>query len=1029
MPDNFFPFAVNARTCEDGVIGPRPPLADPYATNLGGGTAVLSLHRMQDSTPNGPATGYVYISTSPIGGIYVVNPSEVNPLPSLTGFSGKRVSIVPYRPGSSVQPWAYIGDTLRMGKVNSLKVGYRMGIAEPQVGAVAIIGGVQYQSLAGFNGIPPWVPFGTGGAISSGNVGTTVLATLYDSGASGEATLVLNIGTTIVPNSVWYANANPALPLFLEAFIAAPSNTNIGTIVYDSGTTGLATIVTTTLPATIQVGSVYSLGGAEFVKVLSVVKGVSSATVRVSTQFTHVAAEAMTGNPSLRASIPFGGTVVTVSQFSLSNTIGAGAGGIQEQASINTATLSTILGSRQVQATDLLHFVVNVIGAAANITNCVITFNLDPNVIDFTTNAFQWTIAGGTFSNTVVTDASIAVSALVRLGTNTALSLQTGVNAIKIVFTVTAPVTPSYIGLTLVGTYGPTGTGANSPVLYRYIYRSAEGAKSNPSPAMRFGVQPVAQSVQLQAAPSPDPQVKFIDWYRGGGSFTQVNGVEEDHYVGTVPNTVPPAPPITFTDALDDITASINPLLEFDNYEPFPSIDLPASGVVNVNQYGVTLVSGTAFNLRWAPGTLINIGGTVYTLYNRPTSASALTIFQNGGTQLNVPYSITAPVLLAQPLPALWGPTDNAGFLFGAGDPLRPGALYFTKGNNADSAPQTNSLEATGPDEPLMNGAIIDGLCMVFSTERAWWAYPNFSNITATLVGTVGTPFYLVPAISKRGLFARFGICTDGGGTVYFISKDGIYKSRGAEATCITDLIYSLFPHESSAQSPIPIPAFALSTPGYAVNPPDYTNPGGMSLSFAEDRLYFDYRDLAGAYWSLVMDVRTGIWGVDSYPAQVTVHAASDGNAIGSAVGALDGSIRVFDGVNGTENISCLIQSTQLSTESPGWQHVKEFEVEYSTQTGPLGLQFMLNPDPEGIEPPLVPIPVAAIQTKQFETVGANKFKLAQYTIIGSKSQWRLWAGKFEMKVGSWERGDGYRTVNPFEAFAKVKQPGAGVGV
>lgn len=1029
MPDNFFPFSVNVRTAEDGVIGPRTPLAAPYATNLGGGTAVLSLHRMQDTTPLGPVSGYVYIAKSPIGGVYVVNSGEVNPAASLTGFSNKRVSIVPYRPSSSVQPWAYIGDTARMGKVNSLKVGYNMGIAEPQSPAIAIIGGVQYQSLAGFNAILPWVPFGTGGAITAGNPGTTVLATLYDSGASGEATLVLNIGTTIAPNSVWYANANAALPLFLEAFIAAPSNTNIASIVYDTGTTGLATIVTTTLPATLQVGSVYSLGGAEFVKVLSLVKGVASATLRVSTQFTHVAAEAMTGNPSLRASIPLGGAVAVISQFDLTNTVGIGAGGILEQAPVNSGTLSTILGSRQVQATDVLHFLVNVIGAAANITNCVITFNLDPNVIDFTTNAFQWTIAGGAFSNVAVTDASVAVSALVRLGTNTALSLQTGVNAIKIVFTVTGSVTPVYLGLTLVGTYGPTGTGANGSVVYRYIYRSAEGAKSNPSPPMRFGVQPVASSVQLQASPSADPQVKYIDWYRGGGSFTQVNGVEEDHYVGTVPNTTPPAPPITFTDALDDITASINPLLEFDNYEPFPSIDLPAAGVVNVSQYAVTFVSGTPFNVRWAPGTLINIGGTVFNLFNRPASVSALTILQNGGTQLNVPYSITAPVLLAQPLPALWGPTDNAGFLFGCGDFLRPGTLYFTKGNNADSAPQTNSIEATGPDEPLMNGVIVNGLSLVFSTERAWWAYPNFSNVTATLIGTVGTPFYLIETISNRGLFARFGLCTDGGGTVYFVSKDGIYKAAGgAAAVCITDSIYSLFPHESSAQIPIPVPFFALTTPGYTVNPPNYSNPGGMVLAFAEDRLYFDYQDAAGAYWSLVMDVRTGVWGVDNYPSSASVHAPADGNAIGSAIGCVDGSIRQFDG-SAAETYISLLQSAMLSSSAPGYQHAKEFEIEYSTQSGPTGPQFMVNVDPQGIEPPIVNLPTAVTQSKQYSTIGASKFKLAQYSLVWTKSNLRLWAGKFELKLGAWGGADGYRTVNPFEAFGKVTRPGAGGSV
>jgi hypothetical protein len=387
--------------------------------------------------------------------------------------------------------------------------------------------------------------------------------------------------------------------------------------------------------------------------------------------------------------------------------------------------------------------------------------------------------------------------------------------------------------------------------------------------------------------------VDKIDWYREDA------GLLEFTYVGTSPNTAVP-----FTDSLLDTDVATNPLLQFDNYEPFPSIDLPKAGVVNAaagtvsGTMDITLVSGNSFNIRWLPGTVMVIGTIAYTLYNRPTSTTALTVVLLGDLPAdltNLPYEIAQPILAAQPMPSMWGPTDNTAFMGACGDPLRPGTWYYTKGNNPDSAPQTNSKEVTSPSEPMMNGCIVNGIHLLFSTERAWLAYPNFFNALATVNGTVGEPWTLQESITNRGLYIRNALCTDGGKTAYFRGKDGIYVSPGGVgSTSITDQdLFNIFPHEGF--KPVPI-----TLAGYTIYPPDDTKPERQSLRVANGYLYYDYLDENSTPRTLVFDIGAQGWVVDVYGVPVTTHVLEEGpNINGTLVGCTDGTVRPM--VSGAE--------------------------------------------------------------------------------------------------------------------------------
>ena len=438
---------------------------------------------------------------------------------------------------------------------------------------------------------------------------------------------------------------------------------------------------------------------------------------------------------------------------------------------------------------------------------------------------------------------------------------------------------------------------------YAYSYRSSvTGAQSNLSPispvAGANSIVAAANNVSVTCTASADAQVDLIDVWRFGVGLLSYT------LIGTIPNGSP-----VFVDSLADTVVANNQIATFDNFEPFPSIDVPKLGtlVVSNGPYAgtktCTYSAGDLFNIRWLPGTIVTLGtgagATEVTLFARPTSTTVFVgIIQPPGAALangTYSFSIPAPNLAAQPLAALWGPTDGAAYMFACQDPLRPGTLYFTKGNNPDSAPQTNQIELTSPSEPLIGGAIVGGLSIVGSTERFWLIYPNFAQATATVVGVAGSPFNPVESISERGLWTKEGICTDGGGMLYFIAKDGIRESAaGSGSQSITDDIDNLFPHEGLTQKPYTIA-------GFTVSPPDYTQPNGMALRFSQGYVYFDYFGLDTRYHTLKYHVRRKAWSVELYAASASIHADNEGQgtagstplpAIGPLTGCVDSTIR-----------------------------------------------------------------------------------------------------------------------------------------
>lgn len=486
---------------------------------------------------------------------------------------------------------------------------------------------------------------------------------------------------------------------------------------------------------------------------------------------------------------------------------------------------------------------------------------------------------------------------------------------------------------------------------------------------------------------SLDPQVDTIDVYR------QTPGLDNFTYVLSVANSGGG----TFSDSLSDLTIANNPILEFTNYEPFPSIDLPRSGTCNVVavnqevsaigivtpgsgqtngtfninatggggtgavvqiviaggaitmatvtspgsgyttpptftvseggtpgtlsatispilplQSNVISTGGDIFNVRWLPGTAILIADSTgaeigYLLYNRPSDTTHMLVYNTtvtdtgfitfgfppAGTGLT--WQIIAPDLAAEPSPVIWGPTPDSGggsFMMGL-DPLNPGDLLTSTGNNFDSAPSSQRLFICSPSEGLVNGIVTSELHVVFSPERFWLLYPNFSDAVATVTGTTGPLWTPVQAAATRGLFMRYALAGLGA-LVAWRAKDGFFISQGGgPEQDISANIYNLFPHgEPEGPSPVVIG-------DQTIYPPDDTKPNAQTVACIPGYIFYNYQDTTGTPRTLVFDMEAKGWVVDSYTPRVNFHSLPVGvNQI--LCGCVDGSIRAFDAA-GTE--------------------------------------------------------------------------------------------------------------------------------
>lgn len=836
--------------------------------------------------------------------------------------------MIPYRPNASPQSWMYIGaqedyrkysaPDIVTGGVTELEVGIQEQ-QDPPEACPNNFGYVDYMGAA-----VSWTNAGTAGAPSnttrlSDTAGTVILdpacGTSFDSRGSVQITDTKSyqIGMALTINS------KPAAVQDILPAVNRGTAITIKGIYYISGTTGRCVIVPTQGPvatpfqnigdpapslydpsplSSLRRGSLVTLTGGAGTEILFVLSSTvgpdGTICFEVTTTLAFVAGDSITGVPAISLS----GVATTDSGSAIdcpdiSYAITTGVGTMSEALSFSPFNIIGIDGQATTQQYDYLGFGIQIDNLSA-LSYVKFIFNVDPTV-DYATNAFYTQLDvsdfgpnndGSSLPANQATFFMIPISSLNRIGQDQTKTLS-DTNGMRVEIQCTANINVRigrfWVGIGHQPDVGPDG----SPYFYAARTRNAlTGASSNPTPVTRYGVGPRRQSVRIICHDSSSgTQGDQWDIYRMGGK------VNTFRYLGSMLNT---GGNDVFIDNYFDTAALGGSLIEYDNFQPWPTIDEPfnlqwggGGGIsVRITVVGTVLeivwYSASSFAnpapdtiLRWLPGTLVRLdGASVYTLWDRPvlqTLASPpaafyyayrLRLLENANAFSPTTLNIEEPLVANQPLPYLWGP-DAEGTVFGCGDTFRPGNVYFCKANTPDSAPDKYNLEITPPSEPLMGGETINGLSFVSSTERWWALYPSFQNVDR---------YQKVEQPVRRGMIAPYAKCTDKR-VIYFVAKDGIW-STGGQSLTDRDL-WNLFPHEG-------VPGLNVVYAGQTIYAPDYQYASEFRLAYHNFYLYFDYKDSDGLPRTLVCDLRNSespAWSVDVYGDPITVHYATEQQA------------------------------------------------------------------------------------------------------------------------------------------------------
>jgi hypothetical protein len=1083
--------AVNVRAYLGGGFSLRNRLTGAIYTLS---AAIQTIARLNDTTPAGPVSGYTLISSDASGNLYN-NSTNI-----ATGLSGNPVSLVPFRPNTSVQPWMYVGDNSQavtlttkfaidgtsttfacfgQVKVRSDGLIYKTGIKEPQTAPVVSTSGT---TTTGTDALPattiPWT--NVGGANPSYNYGHT-------SGADGTApviiltpvgsqTLTLVITGSATVNSAVHApgDTGPATNTYPAYFTGAGP-----TIVVGAFTSGSGTVLTGTSPVpllanvgagiTLQVpagavnfqvgidsaGNTFSANSGSFsiawTLVTSAIATKLSTLGNVTAYYQQIPASAggtyNWKNPNdVGTGTPFTTSIAQGSPTNNSWQFDSNSSTQNDQVASQWDTLDStgaLSGSIPLFTTPVSgannnfdNYNASIVGTlfvpAAGVYNFSVQYK-DQIMLAFgggaTIGAVSTTGPGGSYSsaptvgqlgqtmtviNALPFTANGAVYGFVSPTSNAARQGTYQVSTFAATFYGPGQYALEidycywyHTGRTMVLTCNsaaipPLPSGVRTNVSYDCKYRSSlTGAQSNPGPASEPQLTPVLDNT-VSCPYSPDPQVDKVDYYR------QDSGLSNYTYVATGPNTNPPTP---IVDALSDTAAAANQIMQVDDFEPVPSIDLPKSGVVNVSGGVISWVSGDKFNLRWLPGTVILIGSPTQLAYSfvaRPTSITSVTI-PNVPDGTALAYNIAEPILANQPLAYLFGPTDNINFTFGVGDPLRPGTLYWCKGSNLDSWPDTNQMDVTDPSEPLVNGAMSGGRGVLFSIKRAWVIMPNFFNAQATVTGTSGSTWSLQDTSINRGLFIPRCLAVEGGGNIFFRVDDGIHVSQGGlNSKSISDeVLYPLFSHEGSTPQ-------SVTRDGITVYPPDDSQPLAQKFSIQNGYLYYDYLDTNSVPRSLVFDIAAMGWVWDVYANPVTTRTANEGESVqGILVGCSDGTIRQLTSTGTETGVTGTVLTPAIGGQ--GWMHFYEMTVEYKSSASVTITPIAADAGNGSYAPPVITIPsTSGAVTKYTFKVGANKWKLIWFSFASTDKTMQIYLDGFAIEAKEWGSSAAYRPIVPF---------------
>lgn len=847
MPPGYWPYLQNARVVVEGRLDARPGYT-PFGTLAG--ADFHSIRRLNDQDRIYAPLGYIYVLGS--GNDLVVGPESAL-LVNDTGYSGDPLSLLTFRPENSPVSWMYVYDRDRMRKVRPDGTVRPIGVDPPTTAPTADYYVPGWFDLHTGQLSAGWTASGAAAAPSTQNrvtTAATISTIIYNSGSNGWC--VLSPSTTDLSwagermQVILGGTENCIVREIHPAIIA----TTLAGIHYDTGSSGPATLVLQDSPVGLDRNSIIVVGG-EATRVLSVTFSPDGTqySLRCSLGSAHAAGEAVTGMVSWYVhtqNTHAVGEAIT-SNYVKSAVASIAAGNLAAISLFTTQDASHANNSRAISlADDYLHisfFASNPYG----IVTLKLYLDIDPATTGLA-NAFQsnyltWTISPSQINSFDQTTAPVAGSWTelvlplaegIRTGTDQTATLAT-LKALKIELTLSDICDFGFDWWYMFGTYGPTVL-PNAPVgiVYATTNRDSEtGAQSVPGPPTRYQLFPLREAILITPATyTGNGFVDALDVYRQGAGLAQLT------FVGSIPG---PTPVLPYLDTIPDSSLEASPTADFTQLQPWPILDIGWQGFVTVVGTHVTLVSGTSFNTALVSNAAILINGQAYQVYGQPSDSSNLELFESaqgpGGILTNVPYTLQSPILAAQPLPFAFGPLEGpfSPVAFALGDPKNPGTLYWSHPGDLDGSSDQNTLEICPPGEPLISGAVWNGLVIVGSRDNIYLVRYSYLNS----VGQSGPATYQFQRLpSPSGMWSRW-TCVRAQDGVYFLGRDGFYRATegGVERVAApdpqADPLYPLFPHDGQAASGTP-----------DMGPVNMDALTELRLSCCDQDLYFDYLEL-----------------------------------------------------------------------------------------------------------------------------------------------------------------------------------------
>jgi hypothetical protein len=874
LAEHEYPYLQNLRWTLENAPQARPQLAISQAAPVTGGGPVLTVE---------PSLGLYKIG----GGVFYAG-VQVD-----AGYSADSVSMTPFRPAQSPVAWEYVWDGVQARKLlpGVVTVAQKIGVAEPQVACEAFaMSPYDTEGTIPTGGGAVGLNGGTAGPITSGarftdNVISSIVDPEYFLPSSVSIVLTsptcsIQVSGTVPYNKDQVFAVGGILVRVIDVIAPVEGVIPIKSIFYFSGTTGRCSIGlgigiqgSSDILSSLRKGALITIGTETPVYVLSVSSGPSgNVSIEVSTTSTHTTADTITALPTVIIDYATPAPTSAMTAGYVASTISTGIGTLTNNLGFNP------LATRLFYDQDLFHFSVNInpVSAlneikilmdvsdgtftkdyyyyvvrpsdiAAGVSNKLTQLGVSQlagqrQIIAEEATAQHVTQPSGQTNpaDGVWSEITFPISSFTRVGSDQTKSLSTGTGVIQYLVNANASLAAQFSSVGAFGGFKPDiGIALND---YRFRYRgrsSVTGAKGNASPEMRYGVRPRRSAVFVTLPISAfDSQLDTWDVFVMGG------GLDSYRYAGSVP--IGSSNVFGYNMGEEQVTGAA--VLEDDNYEPFPTIDIPFNATASfIGGTVITVTTAVANILHFLPGNVITAGQYQYTLRQRPTLISGTSYLLQTVESISAsgnagPISIYEPEIAAQPLPYVWGP-DNNGTLFACGDKLRPDFIYTTKANAPDSCPDRNK-EISVPTDPLVNGCLLDQTSFVASPSRWWRGYAGQAG------GYVDYSWAEIPV--GEGLAAPRGICSDGK-AIYFVGHTGLNATSGGAAKSLTDAaLRNLFPHEDVAGTDI-------TYAGLTIYAPDYRYVINFRLTVCNGYLYFDYRDSSRTPRTMVIDLTRGI--------------------------------------------------------------------------------------------------------------------------------------------------------------------------